>query len=306
MKDSKWDPLRILVYNRHSKAVEEEEIFEKRLTNLFYGTLVGRSFGGFVLIRRPLSKLYGYFQNRRISVRGIDRFVKKCRINNDDFDVPPKGYRCFNDFFTRKIKPGRRPVDPDPRVLISPADSRLIVYPIDGNKVYPIKGVTFTVEELIADRPAAEAYLGGLCLVFRLAPADYHRFCYIDDGEHGPVHPIGGNFHSVNPIALRRNLRIFQKNYREYCILDTKNFGAVIQIEVGALLVGKIHQHLPGGGQFFRGQEKGYFEFGASTIIIVLKPHTVNIDDDIAEYSRKGMEALVQYGSAIGKKPCSF
>lgn len=292
---------RILIYNRQSRVLEEEKVLERGLINLFYGTYLGRCFSALVLTRRPLSNLYGRLQNRSTSLRKINRFVEKCRINTDEIDVPQGGYRCFNDFFTRKLKPGKRSIHPDPRVLISPADSRLLAYQMKEDTVYPVKGVTFTVEELIANGPAASAYEGGLCLVFRLAPSDYHRFCYIDDGEHEPVNRIGGNLHSVNPMAIRCNLKIFQKNYREYCILKTRNFGDVIEIEVGALLVGKIHQNLRGGGRFSRGQEKGYFEFGASTIVMVFKPSIVTIDEDVAEYSRKGIETLVQYGAAIGK-----
>ena len=292
----------ILVYNRRSKAVEEEKVFERRLADLFYGTNLGRCFSSLLLAWRPLSKLYGLLQNRPASTRKIDRFVEKCGIDTDEFEVPPSGYRSFNDFFTRKIKPGRRSIPPDPEILISPADSRLLAYPVKEGEVYPVKGVTFTVEELIADRRIAPAYHGGLCLIFRLAPSDYHRFCYIDDGEHGAVNPISGNLHSVNPVAIRSNLKIFQKNYREYCLLKTNNFDEIIDIEVGALLVGKIHQNLRGGGRFVRGQEKGYFEFGASTIVLLFKPSVVAIDEDIAEYSGKGMETLVQYGSPIGKR----
>jgi phosphatidylserine decarboxylase len=301
MKDSKRNHSRILVYNRQSKIIEEE-VFERRLTNLFYGTYLGRCFSTLFLPWRPLSSLYGRLQNRPTSSRKIDRFIEKFRINTDEIDVPPGGYRCFNDFFTRKLRSGRRSIHPDPCTLISPADSRVLAYSIKEGTVYPVKGVTFTVEELIADGPVASAYEGGLCVVFRLAPSDYHRFCYIDDGEQGPVSSIGGNLHSVNPVAIQWNLKIFQKNYRECCILKTKNFGDVLEIEVGALFVGKIHQNLRGGGRFFRGQEKGFFEFGASTIIMVFKPSIVAVDEDVVEYSRKGIETLVQYGSAIGKR----
>ena len=301
IKDSKRHCSRILVFNRQSEVLEEEELFERRLTNLLYGTYLGRCFCELFLKWRPLSNLYGRLQNQPRSIRKIDRFIEKCRIRTDEIDVPQGGYRCFNDFFARKLKPGRRPIHPDPRILISPADSRVLAYPINENTVYPVKGVTFTVEELIGSRSNAFAYNGGVCLVFRLAPSDYHRFCYIDDGEHEAVNSIDGNLHSVNPVAIRSSLKIFQKNYREYCILKTKNFGDVIEIEVGALLVGKIHQNLRGGGRFFRGQEKGYFEFGASTIVMVFKPSVVVIDEDVAEYSKRGIETRVQYGSAIGK-----
>jgi phosphatidylserine decarboxylase len=302
MKNSKSNRSRILIYNRQSKVVEEEEVFERKLNHLFYGTNLGRYFCSLFLTRRPISDLYGRLQDRRASSRKIDRFIEKCRINIDDFEIPPSGYRSFNDFFTRKVKAERRSIDRDNGILISPADSRLLAYPIKEDTVYPVKGVTFTVEELLADRIHAFAYHGGLCLIFRLAPSDYHRFCYIDDGEHEAVDSIGGNLHSVSPMAIRCNLKIFQKNYREYCILKTKNFGEVIEIEVGALLVGKIQQNLREGGRFFRGQEKGYFEFGASTIIMLFRPSIVAIDADVADYSRKGIETLVQYGSAIGKR----
>jgi phosphatidylserine decarboxylase len=300
MKDSKRNRLRIVIYNRRSKALEEEEVFERRLANLFYGTYLGRCFSTLFLTRRPCSNLYGRLQNHPVSSRKIDGFIEKCGIDADEIDVPPGGYRSFNDFFTRKLKAERRPIHQDPGVLISPADSRLLAYPIQDSFVYPVKGVPFSIEELIGDRSDASTYDGGLCLVFRLAPSDYHRFCYIDDGEHGPVNSIGGNLHSVNPIAIRSDLKIFQKNYREYCIMKTKNFDDVIQIEVGALLVGKIHQNLRGGGRFLRGLEKGYFEFGASTIVTVFKPSIVTIDEDVAKYSGRGIETLVQYGSAIG------
>ena len=301
MKVSKRNRSGILVYNRQTKVLEEEEVFERRLINLFYGTHLGRCFCALVLTRRPLSKLYGRLQNRPMSLRKIDRFIEQCRINTDEIDVPQGGYRCFNDFFTRKLKTGRRSIHPGPRVLISPADSRLLAYPIKNETVYPVKGVTFTVEELVANGRVASAYEDGLCLIFRLAPSDYHRFCYIDDGEHDRVNSIGGDLHSVSPMAIRHNLKIFQKNYREYCILKTRNFGDVIEIDVGAILVGKIHQSLRGGGRFFRGQEKGYFEFGASTIILVFKPSIVVLDEDVAEYSRRGIATRVRYGSAIGK-----
>jgi phosphatidylserine decarboxylase len=293
---------KIFIYDREKKAVKEEVIPQRGLTHLFYETRLGCCFTSLFFTRRSLSKLYGRWQSNPRSAKKIKSFIDKCGINVDEIDVPPGGFVSFNDFFTRKLKSGSRPVHGDPKAFISPADSRLLVYTIENQTVYPVKGVYFSLEELVGDRTITKPYRGGTCLIFRLAPMDYHRFCYLDDGSHGPVKSIGGRLHSVNPLALRRNLRVFQENYREYCILSTKNFGEVIQVEVGALLVGKIHQHMRRGGSFSRGQEKGYFEFGGSTIIVILKPSMGSVDADIREYSSRGIETLVKLGSTIGNK----
>jgi phosphatidylserine decarboxylase len=296
---------KIFIYDREKKVVKEEVIPERGLTHLLYETRLGRSFTSLFLTRRSLSKRYGRWQNSPRSAKKIKSFIDKCGINVDEIDIPPGGFLSFNDFFTRKLKSGSRPLHGDSESLISPADSRLLAYTITEETVYPVKGVYFSLEELVRDRSITKPYRGGTCLIFRLAPMDYHRFCYLDDGNHGPVQSIGGKLHSVNPLALRRNLRVFQENYREYCILSTKNFGEVIQVEVGALLVGKIHQHMRHGGSFSRGQEKGYFEFGGSTIIVILRPRIGSIDADIREYSSRGIETLVKFGSPIGKKVLS-
>jgi phosphatidylserine decarboxylase len=301
-QDKNRNHFKIHIYDREKKAVKEEVIHERGLVQLFYGSRPGRCFTGLFLARRSVSRLYGRWQSSSRSAKKIKSFMDECGINVDEIDVPPGGFRSFNDFFIRKLKPGSRPVHADPETLISPADSRLLVYPVESEAVYPVKGVYFTLEELVGDSTITKPYRGGTCLIFRLAPMDYHRFCYLDDGSHGPVKFVDGKLHSVSPVALRQNLRVFQENYREYSILSTKNFGEVIQIEIGALFVGKIHQHMGHGGSFYRGQEKGYFEFGGSTIIVILKPSMGSVDADIKEYSSRGIETLVKYGSAIGEK----
>jgi phosphatidylserine decarboxylase len=222
------DP-RIFIYHREKKVVEEEVSFPKCLTRLFYGTWPGRLLTNLFLTRRPLSKLYGRWQSARFSARKIERFIDKHGIDMGEVQVPPGGFKSFNDFFTRKLRRGSRPVQTDPEILISPADSRLIAYPVEDETVYPVKGVSFTLQDLLGDDSIGRLYQGGTCLIFRLAPTDYHRFCYLDDGNQGPVKSAGGKLHSVNPLALRQNLRVFQENYRERCKLFTKNFGEVIQ-----------------------------------------------------------------------------
>src|SRR5262249_28735523 len=182
------------------------------------------------------------------------------------------------------------------------ADCRFSAYPIREDTIYPVKARSFTVAQLVGDEEIAARYVGGLCLIFRLAPVDYHRFGYVDDCEQSPVKAINGFYRSVHPLSLRRMKAVFTENRREYCSLKTANFGDVVHIDVGATGVGRIIQNHPGGGNFARGEEKGYFEFGGSTVILLLKSGAAKIDDDILEYSGRGIETIVRYGEKIGGK----
>jgi len=208
----------------------------------------------------------------------------------------------LNDFFIRKLKDTARPVASSPDILISPADARLSVYKLELDTVIPVKGQKFSLTQLTNDQALSEKYHNGYCLVFRLAPPDYHRFGYIDEGVQGPIIKLGDYYHSVNPVALESNLPVFQRNYREYCEIKTENFGDVLDIDVGAMGVSKMIQNHPKGWNCKKGEEKGYFEFGGSTTILILQSGVAEIDRDILEYSEKGIETIVKYGSAIGKK----
>ncbi len=293
----------IPIYNRESKKVEDEQVFERRLMDIFYGSSIGRLFTRAFLSGKAFSRFYGYLQDRPESRRKIATFVKKYNIDINELERPLSDFKSFNDFFTRKLKTTARPIDKAPGTLISPGDGRLMIYPIEKDLVVPVKGAAFSLEELLAFREDTEIWQGGICVKLRLAPMDYHRFCYIDDGIHGQISHIDGRLHSVSPLALRHGLKILQGNDREYVILETINFGKVCHIDIGALGVGRICQRFKQGASFHKGQEKGYFEFGGSTIILLLEPGRVVIDQDIIDYSSRDIETLVRYGSGIGKRP---
>ncbi|MCI0524917.1 MAG: phosphatidylserine decarboxylase, partial [Acidobacteria bacterium] len=247
-------------------------------------------------------ELYARLQRGPGSKTKIRNFVENYGVNVDEIERPIESFNCFNEFFIRKLKPSARPIDRDPSSLISIADCRLSTYPIREDMVYPVKARSFTLARLVGDEGIAAAYAGGLCLIFRLAPVDYHRFAFVDDCEQTPVKVINGFYRSVHPLSLRRMKAVFTENRREYCVLKTANFGDVIHIDVGATGVGRIVQNHPGGGVFARGDEKGYFEFGGSTVILLLKRGAARIDEDIAEYSSRGIETIVRYGEKIGRK----
>lgn len=185
--------------------------------------------------------------------------------------------------------------------MISPSDGLLSVWPIEEGVVIPVKQSRYTVEGMLRDRKLAERYRGGLCLVYRLCVDNYHRYGYVESGRKSKNRFISGVLHTVQPIALEQG-PVFMENCREYTCIKTKNFGILTQMEVGAMLVGKISNHEPGTAEVKRGEEKGTFLYGGSTIIVLVEKGKVRIDPQILEASAKGEETPVLYGQAVGTK----
>lgn len=267
--------------------------------DLILGALYGCAAGRLLLkpLTAPwLSKLAGRFLSTKASKIFIEPFIRSNVINMLEYERVE--YGSFNDFFSRRIRPGARPVDMDPEHLISPADSKLTALPITENGRFTLKHTEYTVGSLLKDPALASGYVGGWALIFRLTVDDYHRYCYAFDAEKGENVVIPGRLHTVNPIA-NDFFPIYKENAREYTILRTERFGDVIAMEVGALLVGKIVNH-HGAATVRRGQEKGYFQFGGSTVVLLLKKDTAVLDSDILENSRQGIETVVKFGEKIG------
>ena len=282
------------IFDRKSKENYTEK--SPKGSPILYKTLIG----GVALVfitRKSVSKLGSIYMNSKLSKKKINGFIEKNNIDMSDY--PDVEYRSFNDFFTRKIIPGRRPVSKKKDDLIAVADSKLLVYDINDDTEMLIKGKKYKLKELLRDKALALEYKNGKCLVFRLTVDDYHRYCFIDDGTVIKTKKINGVLHTVGPIAFKR-YKVFKENQREYTVMNTKNLGKVIQMEVGALMVGKIVNHKK--DSFKRGEEKGYFLFGGSTIIVIIKDNIVKIDKDILKNSAKGIESRVKLGEVIGKK----
>ncbi|MEY8339565.1 phosphatidylserine decarboxylase [Lachnospiraceae bacterium 62-35] len=209
-------------------------------------------------------------------------------------------YRSFNHFFTRKRNCLYINPDLEPSHFISPCDGYLSVYPITRESRFHIKHLEYSLEKLLHDSALAARYQDGLCLIFRLAPHNYHRYCYPDNGLAVKQVSIPGLLHSVRPSALKTS-PVFLENARQYTVIDSENFGLLVQMEVGALLVGKIHNHI-GRLIIERCTEKGYFEFGGSTILILAEQGILDIDQPILSASQKGLETTVTYGEKIAAR----
>lgn len=282
---------------RDGRLIEGEDGQERTLKRL-YGTAPGRLL--LKILTRPwISRLAGGFLSTRLSKGLIRSFIRKHSIDMSQFEAVD--YRSYNEFFSRKIRPEARPVDPEPGHLISPCDSKLTALPITADTRLTLKQTEYSLSSLLRNDDLAAAYAGGWALIFRLTVDDYHRYCYADSGEKGENVRIPGLLHTVNPIA-NDHYPIYKENSREYSILHSRNFGDVLMMEVGALLVGKIVNH-HGTATVTRGQEKGYFQFGGSTVVLLLKAGAVELDADILENSRAGIETVVRLGEKIGVQP---
>lgn len=260
-----------------------------------YGTAPGR------LLLRPLTARWVSRAAGRLMDSGLSRpliapFIRKNGIRMEDY--LPEEYPSFNAFFTRRVRPDARQIDEAPDHLIAPCDGRLSVYAIGEDSVFSIKNSRYDVSALLGGDKRGERFRGGTCLVFRLCVDDYHRYHYLDDGAKGENHFIPGALHTVRPIALEHT-DVFLQNCREYTFLETEHFGTVAQIEIGALLVGKISNNM-GAGNFRRGEEKGKFLYGGSTVALLLTPGAADIDPRFWQAAARGEETRVRLGQRIG------
>ncbi len=286
--------MKYLIKNRNSS---KNIIIESSKTlNFFYDSFLGRILLK-IVTSRFISNLIGLYMNSKLSICKINKCIKENNIDMSEYEN--KKYISYNDFFTRKIIKSKRPIDNKKSSLIAPCDSKLSVYKIDNDLTLKIKGSYYDVNTLVNKKIMSE-YKGGYACVFRLSVDNYHRYCYVDSGTKEKNIYIKGKFHTVQPITLK-HYNFFKTNSREYTILNTDNFGKVIDIDIGALGVGRIKNHHQ-NYEFKKGEEKGYFEFGGSTIVLLFKKDTITIDQDILDNSKKNIETNVRYGEKIGTK----
>ena len=248
-----------------------------------------------IITRKSISKVFGLLTKTKLSTIYIKSYIKKNNIDMTRFES--KKYKNFDDFFTRKLINIKPKKDINKNLLISPCDSKLLSYKIDNDLTITVKNSKYNIENLIKEKVPQE-YQEGICLVFRLCPDNYHRYHAFDDCKIEKPKKINGILHTVNPISYD-NYQVFTENQREVSLLQTENFDDVYQIEIGALNIGKIHNN--NKTTLKRYEEKGYFSFGGSTIILLFKKDIITLDDDIKEYSKLGIETKIQYQEVIGK-----
>ncbi|KAM0746821.1 hypothetical protein T439DRAFT_329512 [Meredithblackwellia eburnea MCA 4105] len=302
----------IIVQDRQTGMLQEEKmaVYVRLGIRLMYKGM-GAS-GGMegARIRKMLESMsikQGVKYDSPSSAREIPPFIAFHNLNMEEALDPISSYKTFNQFFYRKLKPGARPVsDPDdPHTVVSPADCRAMFFPtVDEATRIWIKGRDFSVSKLLGDgfKDKAHLYDGASLAIFRLAPQDYHRYHSPVDGVCGPHHKISGQYYTVNPMAVRSSIDIYGDNVRLVAPISSPVFGDVMNIWVGAMMVGSICMTMLEGDTIKRGEECGYFAFGGSTIVVLFPPKTVVFDDDLILNSQNAVETLVRMGSRIGRR----
>lgn len=296
----------IYYIDRTTSQKKQESVYGGSLLELLYGTsLASRVFGRFIgfLVSRIsfFSALYGKFQRRSASKKSVQPFIEKYQINSKEFLENVSEFASFDAFFSRKLKKEARPLAQDPMAII-PADGRFLFFPrIDHIDHFIIKGKSFNLKNFLKNEEQAKRYQQGTLIIGRLCPTDYHRFHFPCDCIPGVPKLIDGALFSVNPIALKQNIEIFYKNKRMVTELETLKFGKVVYAEIGATNVGSIHQTFVPYQAYKKGDEKGFFSFGGSALVLLFEEGAIQLQEDLLAFSQSNFEILCAMGQPLGK-----
>ncbi|RLL56028.1 phosphatidylserine decarboxylase [Mariprofundus sp. EBB-1] len=298
----------IQVFNRHENKMDIEKVYGDEMVKFAYGNPIGRLLGP-VIASKMFSQLYGKSQDSLKSAQKVAPFLKNFNIQIDQYQKGSfkenpieTSYQSFNEFFIREFQEGQRTFTPNDHEMGAFAEARYF-----GNASMtddlniPVKGSMLRAVDLIGDGELAKEFIGGPLMIARLCPVDYHRYHYPDHGKTLKAFTVPGNLHSVNPLALKYRQDIFIKNERRVSILDTEHFGKLAYIEVGATCVGKIVQSFDESKPFNKGDEKGYFLFGGSTVVLCGEKGTWAPSEDILKNTKAGIETYIQLGDVVAQ-----
>ncbi len=256
---------------RVSASVREELNF--LLTNRIPRRLATRFMGWFSQIRHPLLC--------RLSIAVWRRFARDLDLS----EARKARFESLHDCFIRELKDGARPIDPDPAVLVSPCDAVVVASgQVRGTELLQAKGLTYTLEDLLADAELARVHAAGVYVALRLKSSMYHRFHAPHDCRVEQVTYISGDTWNVNPPALRRIEKLYARNERAVVRTRLETTGhPVTLVPVAAVLVASIRLHfldvllhlryrgphvVPCDARLGKGQEMGWFEHGSTMIAL--------------------------------------
>ena len=269
------------------------------LTNRIPRQLMTRFMGWFSKIEQPLVRKLSIAIWRRCADLRLEEAQKPC-------------FSSLHDCFIRELKPGVRPVDPDPAVLVSPCDAIVgACGRVDGIQVLQAKGFPYTLYDLLGDPGLVHAYRNAAYATLRISSSMYHRF----HAPHGcrvqQVTYFSGDTWNVNPIALRRVQQLFCKNERALIRTQLDVGGhEVLLVPVAAVLVASIRLHfldvllhlryrgpnvIACDARFAKGQEMGWFQHGST--ILVFAPHGFELHERVRE------GALIRMGEPLMRLP---
>lgn len=279
----------MIVYNRELKEYYSEREDKDKLVNFLYKNCIGR------LLLKPLvgkgfSNIAAAYYNSPLSKKKVNEFIDKYNI--DISECTNKEFKTFSEFFERRTIDK---IDKTKEHLISPVYGKIKAYKITHDLMVDIKDSQYRIEDIVKNENIAKEYRNGTMLIIRMSLTDYHNFSFIDDGVIIKQYEIPGKLHSVRPISNK--YKVYKHNKRTVTVMKTDNFGEVTQVEIGAMLVGKIINK--DKIVFRKGEDKGHFAYGGSTVVLFVNKH-VKVDKDIIIQSLMGKECKVNLGDRIG------
>jgi phosphatidylserine decarboxylase len=248
--------------------------------------------------RGALTRLMGWFSKiEQPLIRDLSIAVWRLFSDLDLGEAQKTHFKSMHDCFTRELRPGLRPVDPDPQVVVSPCDAIVGAHgAIADTELFQIKGAPYSLLDLVGDPALVEAHRGGRFVTLRLTSSMYHRFHAPHDCRIEQVTSISGDTWNVNPISLKRIERLFCKNERAVIRTRLETGEILTLVPVAAILVASIRLHfldiVLGAGNrgptmfacdvpVRKGEELGWFEHGST--IIVLTPDRFEFCDNVRE-----------------------
>ncbi|MBX2847535.1 MAG: phosphatidylserine decarboxylase [Acidiferrobacterales bacterium] len=299
---------KIVFFNRSTQSEEIEKVYGDAGIRFIYESTLGKLMAP-VAASKFISQLYGGYQDLPLSGKKVAPFIRKFGIDLSIYkagsvasELKEHSYKTFNEFFIREFEQGQRSFIEDKRKMPAFCEARYFGHKkIDDDVAIPVKGKLLKAKDLLGDSEWSATFEGGPLLVARLCPVDYHRYHYPLAGKTLDSFQITGQYHSVNPVALKAKPDIFIANERRASILESETFGMLAYIEVGAAMVGKIVQSHNENLPHQRGDEKGYFLFGGSTVILLGEKGKWRPSADICEYTRAGKETYLHLGEEVAE-----
>ena len=288
--------------DRRDGELKTEAIYGERPLRWAYGNPLGR-LAQWLLIRRWIvSAWYGRRMDTLSSSLKIKPFIEQYGLDEGEFAESVDDYNSFNEFFYRKLKPGARPIDAANDSVVFPADGRHLAFAdITAESNFFVKGQSFDLAIFLGNADLAKRYEGGSMILSRLCPVDYHRFHFPCEGNPGPPRFINGWLYSVNPIALVTRPSIFWENKRVVTAIESPSLGQVQFVDIGATMVGSIRQTYTPGETVAKGEEKGYFAFGGSSVAVLFEKGRVEFDADLLENTVNGFETYARVSERMGR-----
>ncbi len=284
--------------DRKSGKIEREKVYgEAALRFLYGGSRLGALLAALLSRFAFFSAAYGLWQKMAWTKKKIAPFIQAFKVDPSEFSKPVDAFTSFNDFFIRTLKKEARPLASTD--LIIPADGRYLAYSSIDDQTLTIKGQTFDLPALFGSKALSDKFREGSLLMARLCPSDYHRFHFPCDCLPQQPQWINGYLYSVNPIAINKRLSIFWENKRVLTLLDTAQHGQIAYFEVGATNVGSIHHTYPALTKAKKGDEKGYFSFGGSSLLLFFEKNRVQLPQDLLTATQNGYETLCLMGQPL-------